>query len=198
VTCPPGSCSGDVVGYDLVEEDNVDEHGEYRREPAGAENEPAPDTAPEEQGGETDEDTDDRPWSGWASFAEIQDAVSGLVDSALKNVAPATGRFPRYDLLELPSEGYMILFDLPGMEKSEVEVSAAGTDVTVEGARSRPTLPDGAKVQRSERTFGRFSRTVRVPGNVDMGGIRAKMTNGVLEIRLPLRHAEDAQRIKVD
>jgi len=197
----------DEVGSDSIEEVHLDEHGKHE-EPAdpyvseqadGSDRETGPDT-----GGESDDtpgeggEADDRPWSGWGSFAEIQDTVSGLVDSALKNVAPATGRFPRYDLIEIPSEGYMILYDMPGLEKSEVDVSASGGEVIVEGTRSRPILPDGAEVQRSERSYGRFRRTVRVPGDVDMGDVRAKMINGVLEVRLPLRQSAEAHRIKVD
>jgi HSP20 family protein len=186
----------------------VDEHGEHEhtsdthvgQETEAGERERAPDAEgePEVDAAGGGSEANDRPWSGWGSFAEIQDTVSGLVDSALKNVAPATGRFPRYDLIELPSEGYMILFDMPGLEKADVDVSASGSEVTVEGTRLRPTLPDGAEVQRSERIFGRFQRTVRVPGEVDMGGVRAKMTNGVLEVRLPRRQAVDAQKIRVD
>ena len=149
-------------------------------------------------GADSDAAGEDRPWATWGSFAEIQDAVSGLVDSAIRNVAPASGRFPRYDLIDVPDEGYVILFDMPGLEKSDVEVSANAGEVTVEGKRSRPALPEGAEVQRSERTYGRFRRVVRVAGDVDVGAVRARMDNGVLEVRLPRRRAGDAQRIEVD
>jgi HSP20 family molecular chaperone IbpA len=166
----------------------VDEHDERR------DGTPDADAGDQPDAGESE----DRTWSGWGSFAEIQDAVSGLVDSALKNVAPATGRFPRYDLIDLKDDGYLILFDMPGLEKSDVDVSASGGEVTVEGTRARPVLPDGAELQRSERTYGRFRRGVRVPGDVNLDGVRAKMNNGVLEVRLPRRQAADAQRIRVD
>ena len=149
-------------------------------------------------GTEGPDGADERPWSGWGSFAEIQDAVSGLVDSALKTVGPATGRFPKYDLLEVPDEGWRLLFDLPGLEKSDVDVSMSARELTVEGARSRPRLPEGSEVQRSERTYGRFRRTVSVPAEVDPSGISAKMENGVLEVRLPRRPVGDARKIDVD
>lgn len=142
--------------------------------------------------------TDERPWSAWGSLAEIQDAVSGLVDSALKSVGPPTGRFPRYDIIEVPDEGWRVLFDLPGLEKSDVEVTTAARELTVAGTRSRPSVPEGSQVQRSERTYGRFRRTVSVPAEVDQSRITAKMTNGVLEIRLPQRPVGDARKIDVD
>ena len=153
----------------------------------------------EEEAGEGErEGADERPWSGWGSFSEIQDAVSGLVDSALKTVAPATGRFPRYDLVDLEDEGYLILFDLPGLAKSDVDVKARAGEVSVEGTRTRPTFPDGARVERTERTYGRFRRAVAVPADIDMDRVSAKMENGVLEIRLPRRSIDGAQHIRVD
>lgn len=138
------------------------------------------------------------PRSPWGAFSELQEAVGGLVDSALKSVAPATGRFPRYDLVEIPNERYLLLFDLPGLEKADVDVTARGGEVAVEGTRTRPTVPEGAEVLRSERTYGRFRRSVRVPGDVDLARVSAKMTNGVLEIRLPKRSVGDAQHVTVE
>jgi HSP20 family protein len=136
--------------------------------------------------------------SAWGALSELQEAVGGLVDSALKSVAPATGRFPRYDLIEVPDERYLLLFDLPGLEKADVDVTARGGEVAVEGTRARPTVPEGAEVLRSERMYGRFRRSVRVPGDVDLAGVSAKMTNGVLEIRLPKRSSESAQHVTVE
>lgn len=167
--------------------------GYVESEPAEAsQDEASSDAGSGETGG------DERPWSGWGSFAEIQDAVSGLVDSALKTVGPTTGRFPKYDLIEVPDEGWRVLFDLPGLEKSDVEVSAADEELTVAGTRGRPSVPEGAETRRSECTYGRFQRTVAVPPGVDHSGISAKMSNGVLEVRLPRRAAGDARRIDVD
>ena len=148
-----------------------------------------------EDGGHAEEPSVRSPWG---AFSELQDAVGGLVDSALRSVAPATGRFPRYDLVEIPEDRYLLLFDLPGLEKTDVDVTTRGGEVAVEGTRARPTVPEGAEVLRSERTYGRFRRSVRVPGDVDLGRVSAKMTNGVLEIRLPKRSSEDAQHVTVE
>lgn len=141
---------------------------------------------------------EDRGWPGRGAFAEIQDAVGGLVDAALRSVAPGSGRFPRYDLIEIPDTGYLLLFDLPGLEKRDVEVTAGGGEVTVRGRRDRPDLAPGADVHRSERSYGRFRRSVRVPLDVDTDGIAAHMKNGVLEITLPAKPEGDSQRIRVD
>jgi len=181
-----------------VEEQREDGTVNGHEDPSAIGTEPEGGTSEEPIEEETETAEDGRHRAPWGALSELQEAVGGLVDSALKSVAPATARFPRYDLIEIPDEAYLLLFDLPGLEKTDVDVSARGGDVTVEGTRPRPTLPEGADVQRSERTYGRFRRSVRVPGDVDLERVTAKMTNGVLEIRLPKRAPGDAQHVRVD
>jgi len=143
-------------------------------------------------------EAEDKTWPGWDTFADLQGALGGWVDSAMRNVGSGTSRFPRYDLIEVPRNGYLLMFDLPGLEKTDVEVTAEAGEVTVRGRRERPALPEGAEVHRSERVFGRFRRSVRVPGDVDIGAIAARMTNGVLEITLPGTATAESHRINVD
>lgn len=149
-------------------------------------------TGPEERSG------GERGRGAWGSLSDIQEAVSDLVDSAIRNVAPAAGRHPRYDLVKLPDDGYALSFDLPGVAKADVDVSASDGELTVEGTRARPALPAGAEVLRTERAFGRFRRTVRIPADVDVGRIAARMTDGVLEVTLPRKDAGEARTVEVE
>lgn len=135
--------------------------------------------------------------SPWSSFTEIQETVADLVDTAIRNVYPQ-GRHPRYDLIELPGEGYRVLFDLPGLEKDDVDVSATEGELVVQGTRPRPELPAGAEVHRSERPYGRFRRAVRLPRDVRLDGISARMREGVLEVTLPRQGGGEAQRVEVE
>jgi HSP20 family protein len=53
-------------------------------------------------------------------------------------------------------------------------------------------------VQRTERLYGRFQRTFRVPSDVDVDGIRAKLEHGILELRLPRRGDGDGRKVSID
>jgi HSP20 family protein len=147
----------------------------------------------------TEEGSGGRHWNPWNSFSEFQDTVSDIVDSALKNVGPmASGRYPRYDLIEVPDEGYWILMDLPGLHRDDLEVTTVGDELTVSGQRARPELPDGAEVRRSERGFGRFRRSIRMPADVDVSKVGAKLENGVLRLTLPRRTDSEGHRVEID
>lgn len=139
-----------------------------------------------------------RGWPGWSGLSDLQEAVSEVVDSALRGFAPATGRFPRHDLVRVPGEGYRALFDLPGVGKEDLEVTTVGDELTVSGERPRPELPEGSEVLRAERGHGRFRRSIRLPPDVDPAGVKARLDDGVLTVALPRRADSEEQRIEVE
>lgn len=137
-----------------------------------------------------------RGWSG--PISDIQEVVSDLVDTALRGFSSAGGRGPRLDLVQVPGEGYRVLIDLPGVEKEDLEVSTVADELVVAGDRKRPVLPSGSEVVRSERGYGRFRRTLRLPAGVDPGAVRAKLEDGVLQLTLPLLTESAKHSVEVE
>lgn len=175
-----GGARDDAVGGDA----GAAGSGEESREAAG-------EGASEERGG--------RSRGGWTGLSDLQEVVSEVVDSALRGFGPVTGgRFPRHDLVRVPGEGYRVLLDLPGVRKGDLEVSTVGDELTVSGERRRPDLPEGSEVLRAERGYGRFRRTMRMPPDVDVGEIRARLEDGVLRVTLPRRGGPEPQTIEVE
>lgn len=130
-------------------------------------------------------------------FAELQDMVEGLVDGILQ-VAPAGSlRAPRLELVRAPEE-YWVLLDLPGVERSQVEVTAMADELTVRGTRERPGYPDHSEIRRSERQYGSFRRTLRLPADADEEGIRAHLASGVLLVRIPRRTEGTSRKVEIE
>lgn len=134
-------------------------------------------------------------WTG--PLSDIQEAVTDIVDTALRGFGSVgAGRFPRYELVRVPEEGYRLLVDLPGVRKEDLEVTTAGDELTLRGKRHRPELPEGSEVLRSERGYGDFERSLRIPADADATDVRARLDDGVLTLTLPRR--SDAQRHRVE
>ena len=93
------------------------------------------------------------------------------------------GSIPPLDLIETPEE-FLILVDLPGMEPGSVEVTLAGNMLTLRGEKPLTQTPEGHVVHRSERSFGRFTRSVPMPAPVNPEAVSAEAKDGVLRIRL--------------
>ena len=76
--------------------------------------------------------------------------------------------------------------------------TTVGDDLTISGQRARPELPEGSDVRRSERAFGRFRRSIRMPADVDVDRVGAKLENGVLRLTLPRRTGSQEHKVEIE
>lgn len=101
---------------------------------------------------------------------------------------------PPADINEVDHE-YVVALDLPGIDRSLLELNVDGDQLSVRGDRS---LADARETQlRGERPRGKFSRTFAVPASVDQERIEAEYKDGVLYIHLPKRAEQRAQRVEI-
>ena len=113
--------------------------------------------------------------------------------------------------LDLPSEvkvkmdvtktddSYSVKAELPGVRKDDIHVSIDGNEVTISGEiRKETEEKKGEEVLRSERYYGKVSRTFTLPQDVDDAKVVAKYADGVLKLTLPMRAASKSKRITVN
>jgi len=79
----------------------------------------------------------------------------------------------------------VIKAELPGMKKEDIrlEFDPSGT-LTISGEKFQQKKDENETYYRSERRYGRFSRSIAVPEGVKERYIRAKFENGTLEVVL--------------
>jgi HSP20 family protein len=96
---------------------------------------------------------------------------------------------PAVDVIE-NAEGFEVLCDVPGIQIEDIEISIAGSVLTLKGEK-KPAAHDGngADRFRGEMREGRFQRTLQLPLAVDPERVEAVLKDGVLRIVLP-KHAE--------
>ena len=80
-----------------------------------------------------------------------------------------------------------VRLDVPGLKKEELTVHVTEGVLTVEGERKHETEEETNRWYRTERTYGRFCRTVPLPAGVNAKDVRATFKNGVLEVTVPVR-----------
>lgn len=89
---------------------------------------------------------------------------------------------PPMDLIETEEE--MILrADLPGVQRDGIELHAAPNYLMLRG--TRPTQELRCDALRVERCFSPFQRLISLPSTADTGRVTAKLSKGVLEVRVP-------------
>ena len=99
---------------------------------------------------------------------------------------------PPADIYDTDS-GYVIALDLPGIKRDALEIDIDDNRLIVKGTR----LVDDTQSRRNERPRGKFLRSFTVPASVDQSKIGAEYKDGVLQIRLPKRAEQKAQKIEV-
>ena len=80
---------------------------------------------------------------------------------------------------------YHINIELPGVEDADIHLTVADGIVTVSGEKKTSREDKGDTWYFSERQFGSFSRSFRLPADTDEKGIKAAMKDGVLTVTIP-------------
>ncbi len=100
---------------------------------------------------------------------------------------PTTDLRPRYQTHESP-ESWTLWVEIPGCDESSVELKLEEGSLRL-SARSAAPETEGPFLLRefAPRTY---RRAFRLPEGIDSGRIEAKVTQGLLEVRLPKREKD--------
>ncbi len=95
----------------------------------------------------------------------------------------APGWAPAVDLYET-ADHYLISVELPGLTKSDFEISVQDGKVTIKGVRPQQAAGH-EQFHRVERGRGPFLRSFALPQPIDNTGISADLRDGVLAVVIP-------------
>lgn len=92
-----------------------------------------------------------------------------------------------------------VVMDVPGLTVGDLEIELIDGKLAIRGERRYPyhEHEDSHELNRLERGFGRFERTLRVPRDVDPTAIEASIDAGVLTLSIPLPDSRMPHRIEV-
>ena len=89
---------------------------------------------------------------------------------------------------------YVLRAELPGMNPEEdIHIQVQGNELSIAAER---TMEKHDK-ERSEFSYGKFARTVRLPGGAVPGEISAAYEAGILEVTVPVKVEPDTRQIEV-
>ena len=140
-------------------------------------------------------------WNPLHDLMFLQDRMNRLFEDATQRRAreeaesaseiEAAEWYPPADVYE-DDATYLIAVDLPGIDRSALEISIDDNRLSIKGTREVQSPSS-----RAERPAGRFHRKFSVPASIDQQSIKAEYKNGVLEVRLPKLKEQKAQRIEI-
>ena len=105
---------------------------------------------------------------------------------------------PRVDIYE-EAERFVVLADVPGVEAKDIDITAEKGVLTIRGERHAQKNESGQNgYERVERTSGSFLRRFTLPDTANTETIKAKQSNGVLEVSIPKHPQVQPRRISVE
>jgi HSP20 family protein len=88
-------------------------------------------------------------------------------------------------------DAYRISMELPGVPEDGIELSVDGGVLTVRGEKTAEREEKGETWFFSEREYGAFRRSFRLPPDSDQDKVEAHLKDGVLTVVVPRRSAPD-------
>lgn len=120
-----------------------------------------------------------------------------FADFALPSIAfEDTEWMPAFDMSETDKE-LIVKGEVPGMDKKDINITVSDGMLTIRGEKKHEKKEENEHYHRVERRYGAFSRTMRLPHEVEADKVDATYKEGVLSIRLPKSEAVEPKKIEI-
>jgi HSP20 family protein len=124
-----------------------------------------------------------------SDLSRLHGQMRRLMDDMLYQLSP---RFlldqriwsPQIDVLETP-EAFMVIAEVSGLKKDEIQVTVKRNLVFLAGKRQRPDLANAVRYLQMEIEYGSFERSFELPVLIDESRIEAQYKDGLLTVLLP-------------
>ena len=127
-------------------------------------------------------------------FRNLDDIFKGfMVRPVLHELEPEI----KMDVSE-DDKAYTVRAEIPGVKKDDIKVAVEGNQVSISAeVKKEKEEKEGKKVIRSERYYGKVYRSFSLAQDVDQDAVKAKYSDGMLELTLPKKPGTAGKEITI-
>jgi len=103
---------------------------------------------------------------------------------------------PAFDVSETGSE-LIVKVEVPGTDKKDINITVSDGMLTIKGEKKHEKKDENGHYHRVETRYGTFSRTLRLPTEVEADKVDATYKDGVLNVTLPKSEAVEPKKIEI-
>ena len=103
---------------------------------------------------------------------------------------------PAFDVSETEKE-LIVKAEVPGMDKKDININLSDGLLTITGEKKHEKKEEDENYHCFERRYGKFSRTMRLPTEVETEKVDAVYKDGVLTITLPKTETVKPKKIEI-
>jgi HSP20 family protein len=134
-------------------------------------------------------------WEPFRELDQLQDATAQLLESVWSGAAPDDRAWSPLVDIEEADDAWIVEAEVPGVDRDDISVELRDSELSIAGeAKERERT---GILRRRTRPVGRFDYRVTLPGAADPEGVEAKLSDGVLTVRVPKPEQARPRRIDV-
>ena len=138
--------------------------------------------------------------AGYQPLMSLKDEMDRLFEDffgANFLAAPWMGEWiPALDISETQNQ-VVVRAEVPGINPKDIDISLSGDVLTLKGEKKAEREEKGKNYHLVERSYGSFSRSLRLPAAVDADKIEATYKDGILIIACPKKEKVKPKVIEV-
>ncbi len=134
----------------------------------------------------------------WREINALQRQLDNIFDDV---IVPTANRFdfPTFPAVELTEneDSFLLKVEVPGMDKSDLDVQATVDNISISGERIDKTESGDRGDTRSEFRYGKFHRVISLPKKIQNAHVTAEYKDGILNLTLPKKEDEKHKVVKI-
>ncbi|MCU0497412.1 MAG: Hsp20/alpha crystallin family protein [Anaerolineae bacterium] len=127
-------------------------------------------------------------WNPMREIAAMQNLMDRMFEDTVRGINTSGGLGGSALALDVHEDekSYTVTTALPGVDAEGVKINLHEDVLTIEAELpERKIEREGTRTLIQERSYGRFSRTIRLPHTINAEGVEAHYEDGILTLTLP-------------
>lgn len=92
---------------------------------------------------------------------------------------------------------YLVTAELPGVKKEAIDIGITGNQLTINAETRQEKMAGEAREWCNERWYGKFSRTIQLPLEIEEQKADATYADGLLHLTLPKKASSMAKKLEI-
>ena len=136
-------------------------------------------------------------WNPLRELVAMQNAMNRAYNESYRDARPVeTGHTLALDIYE-NDDAYTIIADIPGLSAEQISVNLHEGVLTISADIEQEEVDENTRLLACERIHGKFSRSIRLPQEIDLDTVAAEVANGTLTLVLSKTPEAKPRQIEV-
>lgn len=128
----------------------------------------------------------------------FESMMRGFMPSTFRSMLRPLAAEPTIPLdIQEMDDAFMVTAELPGVKKEDIDISISGNQVTINAESKQEKMATDAREWCNERCYGKLSRSIQLPLEIEEENADASYADGLLHLTLPKKASSMAKKLEI-